>query len=95
MANEANIPVFGSEIEQVRIGCLAAEGLDYIELGKQTGRMAAQVLKGEKKASEIPYETIEDSSLYLNTAVAENLGIEIPEELTGEAAETFTEITAE
>ncbi|MDO4273199.1 MAG: ABC transporter substrate-binding protein [Eubacteriales bacterium] len=92
MANEKNIPVFGSEIEQVKIGCLAAEGLDYIELGKQTGKMAAQVLKGEKKASEIPYETIAESSLYINSAVAENLGIDIPEELSGSAAETFTEI---
>ena len=82
MANEQNIPVFGSEIEQVKIGCLAAEGLDYIELGKQTGRMAAQVLKGEAKASELPFETIEEASLYVNTAVAENLGIEIPEDLT-------------
>ena len=44
-----NIPVFGSEIEQVKIGCLAAMGLDYIELGKQTGKMAAQVLKGREK----------------------------------------------
>lgn len=93
MANEKNIPVFGSEIEQVKIGCLAAEGLDYIELGKQTGRMAAQVLKGEKKASEIPYETIEEASLYINSAVAENLGIEVPEDLSSAAAETFTEIT--
>ena len=50
-ANEKNIPVFGSEIEQVKIGCVAAEGLDYIALGKQTGKMAAQILKGEKKAS--------------------------------------------
>lgn len=95
MANEAGIPVFGSEIEQVKIGCLAAEGLDYIELGKQTGRMAAQVLKGEKAASEIPYETIEESSLYVNAKVAENLGIEIPEELASGAAETFEEIVEE
>lgn len=93
MANEQNIPVFGSEIEQVKIGCLAAEGLDYIELGKQTGRMAAQVLKGEAKASELPFETIEEASLYVNTAVAENLGIEIPEDLTSSAAEVFEEIT--
>lgn len=49
MANEAKIPVFGSEIEQVKIGCLAAQGLDYVELGRQTGKMAAQVLKGEKR----------------------------------------------
>ena len=93
MANEKKIPVFGSEIEQVKIGCLAAEGLDYIALGKQTGKMAAQVLKGEKKASELPYETIEEASFYVNTAVAENLGIEVPEELAEAAAETFTEIT--
>ena len=51
-ANEKKIPVFGSEIEQVKIGCLAAEGIDYIALGKQTGKMAAKVLKGEAKASE-------------------------------------------
>ena len=30
-AAKKNIPVFGSEIEQVRIGCLAAMGLDYDE----------------------------------------------------------------
>ena len=95
IANEQNVPVFGSEIEQVKIGCLAAEGLDYIALGKQTGKMAAQVLKGEKKASEIPYETIEEAAFYLNTAVAENLGIEVPEELASQAAETFAEIVEE
>lgn len=57
-ANEKKIPVFGSEIEQVKIGCLAAEGIDYIALGKQTGKMAAKVLKGEAKASEQNFETI-------------------------------------
>ena len=93
MANEAKIPVFGSEIEQVKIGCLAAEGLDYVELGRQTGKMAAQVLKGEKKASELPYETIEEASLYINEKAAENLGIEIPAELKDSAAESFTEIS--
>ena len=95
MANEKNIPVFGSEIEQVKIGCLAAEGLDYVALGVQTGKMAAQVLKGEKKASEIPYETIEEAALYLNTKVAENLGIEIAPEVSDKAAETFDEIVEE
>lgn len=95
MANEKNIPVFGSEIEQVKIGCLAAEGLDYVALGVQTGKMAAQVLKGEKKASEIPYETIEEAALYLNTKVAENLGIEIAPEVSDKAAEMFDEIVEE
>lgn len=95
MANEKNIPVFGSEIEQVKIGCLAAEGLDYIALGRQTGKMAAQILKGEAKASQLPYETIEEASFYVNRKVAENLGVEVPEELMDSAAEAFNEITEE
>ena len=91
-AASKNIPVFGSEIEQVKIGCLAAMGLDYIELGKQTGHMAAQVLKGEKKASEMNYETIKEAAFYGNSKVAENLGITLPESLTAVAADIFTEI---
>jgi putative ABC transport system substrate-binding protein len=95
MANEKNIPVFGSEIEQVKIGCLAAEGIDYVNLGKQTGRMAAKVLKGEAKASEMAFEEIEENSLYINEKVAENLGITVPDTMKERAAESFTEITAE
>ena len=93
-ANAQKIPVFGSEIEQVKLGCLAAEGLDYIKLGKQTGKMAAQVLKGEKKASEIKYETISEPGLYVNTKAAENLGITIDESLVSQAVESFDEISA-
>lgn len=92
-ANEKGIPVFGSEIEQVKIGCLAAEGIDYIALGRQTGRMAAQVLKGEKEASEIPYEIITEPGFYVNNKVAENLGIEVPAELADTAVESFDEIS--
>ncbi len=94
-ANAQGIPVFGSEIEQVRKGCLAAEGLDYVALGVTTGKMAAQILKGEAEASQLPYESIADSGLYLNTAVAENLGITIPESAQERAIETFAEISAE
>ena len=92
-ANAANIPVFGSEIEQVKLGCLAAEGLDYVALGKQTGKMAAKVLKGEKKASEMPFETITEAGLYLNTKVAENLGITVEDDLKNSAVETYDSIS--
>jgi putative tryptophan/tyrosine transport system substrate-binding protein len=91
-ANSNNVPVFGSEIEQVKIGCLATVGLDYFTLGKQTGAMAAKILKGEAKASEMPFEVIEEGSFYANTAVAEALKIEIPKELSDKAVETFTTI---
>lgn len=91
-ANEKKIPVFGSEIEQVKAGCLAAEGIDYIALGKQTGKMAAQVLKGEKKASEMKFELITEPGFYVNNKVAENLGITVPQELADSAVESFDEI---
>src|SRR5699024_6047597 len=77
----AGIPVFVSEIEQVTLGCVAAEGLDYVALGVQTGKMAAKVLKGEAEAADIPYETIEESALYVNTDACEALGVTIPEDL--------------
>ena len=92
-ANAKNIPVFGSEIEQVKVGCLAAMGLDYVDLGKQTGHMAAKVLKGEAKASEINFEVIEEAAFYGNEKVAENLDLEFPAELADTAKEIFTEIT--
>lgn len=89
LANEASVPVFGSEVEQVKLGCLAAEGLDYLALGRQTGAMAAKILKGEEKASEMMYETIAESQLCVNTAVAEQLGVELAEELLERASEVF------
>ena len=86
-ANAAGKPVFGSEIEQVKLGCVAAEGLDYIALGRQTGLMAAKVLKGEAKASEIPYEIITEPGLYVNSAALEKFGIVLSDELAARANE--------
>ena len=86
-ANAAGKPVFGSEIEQVKLGCVAAEGLDYIALGRQTGLMAAKVLKGETKASEIPYEIITEPGLYVNTEALAKFGIVLSDELKARANE--------
>ena len=91
-ADEKKIPVFGSEIEQVKIGCLAAEGIDYIALGRQTGKMAAQVLKGEKVASEMNFELITEPGFYVNNKVAAELGVTVPQELADSAVESFDEI---
>lgn len=88
-AASKNIPVFGSEVEQVKIGSLAAMGLDYYDLGIQTGKIAAMVLDGEMEASEINFEIIEEAAFYGNQAVADNLGIRLPEELIGSAKEMF------
>jgi putative ABC transport system substrate-binding protein len=91
-AGKKGIPVFGSEIEQVKIGCLAAMGLNYYELGVKTGKMAAKVLKGESKASDMNFEVFKEASFYGNTSVAENLGITLPEDLVSSAVEMFSTI---
>lgn len=84
---EAGIPVYGSEIEQVKIGCVASAGIDYIELGKQAGRLAAKILNGEATASELPYETISEYSIYINSEAITEMGLTLPEEVTSVAVE--------
>ncbi|RXZ62244.1 ABC transporter substrate-binding protein [Candidatus Borkfalkia ceftriaxoniphila] len=74
-ANGAKIPVFGSEIEQVEKGCLASCSLDYVELGRRTGYMIADILNG-KKADEIEYLFIEDGyTVDYNSEVLKTLGM--------------------
>lgn len=68
MSNDAGKPVFGSEVEQVKMGCIGSVGIEYVELGRQTGRMAAKVLKGEN-AQEIPFEVMTNAYLYVNQGV--------------------------
>lgn len=79
-ANAKNIPVFGSEEEQVKNGCIACCGLDYFKLGEQAGEMAAKVLKGTD-IDTIHYETIKESSVFVNEEVAQKLGITLPEDI--------------
>ena len=83
--DEAGIPVYGSEIEQVVLGCIASAGIEYFELGKQTGAMAVKVLKGEAKASEMPYETITEYGIYINYDAAEVFGVEVPADVAEKA----------
>lgn len=83
-ANAKGIPVFGSEEEQVKNGCLASAGLDYKALGVQAGEMAARVLDGED-ISKIPFETLKESKITVNKATAESLGVTIPEEIASGA----------
>ena len=85
--NAAGIPVYGSEIEQVKKGCVASAGIDYVELGKMAGKLAARILKGEAKASDIPYETVTEYSTYINSDAASAMGITVPSDLAAKAIE--------
>lgn len=86
-AGEAGIPVYGSEIEQVKNGCLASASIDYVALGRETANIAKQILEGADPGT-IPVSYIAESTPVINTDVAATLNITIPEAYAG--AETVT-----
>lgn len=85
IATEAAIPVFGTESNQVTAGALMTEGIDYYDLGYQTGQMAADILEGKTKISEMAVELSEVTELIINLDTAKALGLTIPKELLDRA----------
>lgn len=77
-ANDAGIPVYGSEVEQVKGGCLASVSIDYVALGKVTGDMAADALEGAKLET-MAVRTISDATPVVNTDVLDAFGMTLPE----------------
>ena len=94
-ANNAGIPVFGSESEQVKSGCVASMGIDYFQLGVETGAMAAKILKGEATAQDTNFITASKAELYVNTAAADKIGMKLDDSYVKDAAQTFDEIVVE
>mgnify|MGYP000142845677 FL=1 len=88
--DEAKIPVYGSEIEQVKKGCVASVGIDYFELGVKTGKMAAKILKGEAKAVDMDYETISEYKTYVNNDALKVFGITLPEDISKVATDVIS-----
>ena len=83
ITNEKKIPVFGSEIEQVKVGCAASASIDYIDVGASAGKSAAEILGG-KNASEIPVAYITEPTNYYNSKVCKELGLTVPTAVTAE-----------
>ncbi len=81
ITNEKKIPVFGSEIEQVKVGCAASASIEYINVGKFAGKSAAEILEG-KKASEIPVSRITEPNNYYNSEVCSMLNLTIPADIS-------------
>ena len=76
--------IIAGEKGMVEAGALATEGIDYYELGKQTGEMAIKVLKGEKPEN-LAIKTLEKTELVINTKAFAALGLVIDEELKSKA----------
>jgi putative ABC transport system substrate-binding protein len=88
-AHNRKIPVFASENNSVKQGAIATLGIDYYQLGRQTGSMAVRILNGADPA-EMPVESSKELKIYLNKKSAAEIDLEIPEKLL-ESADTVFE----
>ncbi|WP_303230030.1 ABC transporter substrate-binding protein [Comamonas kerstersii] len=86
VGQDAKIPLVASDTDSVKRGAVAAYGINYRDLGEQTGRVVARILKGEAPGSIKP-EVSTKLELFVNPAAAQKQGIELSEALIKSAAE--------
>jgi len=79
--NAAKIPFICGEEGMVKSGGLATYGVNYYELGKQTAKMAVEILKDGKKPAEMPIQYNENCDFAVNQDTAAAIGLTIPAEL--------------
>ena len=81
ITNEAKIPVICGEDGMTQGGGLCTYGINYYELGKLTGDMAADILEGKSKPETTPIQYLQHFDFSYNADTAEALGIEFPADL--------------
>lgn len=80
VSQDEGIPLFVGELDSVKRGGFAAYGFDYFDIGYEAGQMAAQILKGEKTAADIPVQYPQNLKLLINKNAAESMGVELKPE---------------
>ncbi len=78
---ESKTPVICGEAGMVNSGGLATLGINYYDLGYQTGLMAIRVLTGEAEPATMPIELPSDYDFTINQTVANDIELTIPAEL--------------
>ena len=75
ICNDKKVPVFTSYGGTV---CYASLAIDYYELGRETGKMAAEILLNGKAPADIAVKTLTPTVVY-NKELCATLGITVPE----------------
>jgi putative ABC transport system substrate-binding protein len=86
VAEAEKIPVIAGESNSVEQGALATLGIDYYELGRQTGEMALRVLNGEKP-QDMAIEELKENKLVINLKAAERMGVTVSDAVKERAAQ--------
>ncbi len=80
VAQQAKLPVVAADTATVERGAVAALGLNYHDIGRQTGKIVVRILKGEKPGT-IASQTSTNFELHVNPGAAKAQGITLPESL--------------
>lgn len=80
IALEKKIPIICGEEGACKNCGIATLTINYYDLGKVTGQMAAKILNGEAKIEEMEIEYFPNPVKKYNKEIAQTLGIEIPED---------------
>lgn len=88
VGNDMKIPLIASDTDSVKRGAIAALGVNYHDLGLQTGRIVVRILEGENPG-DIKPQTSENIQLFVNLAAAEKQGVTLSEELIESATEVI------
>ena len=84
------IPFYVAADSMVKDGALATSGVDYEYLGQETAKMVVEVFNGSDTAS-IPVETMDKTSVFINSETAEAMGLDIPESVMKKATDLSKE----
>lgn len=84
------IPFYVAADSMVKDGALATSGVDYEYLGQETAKMVVEVFNGSDTAS-MPVETMDKTSVFLNSETAEAMGLDIPESVMKKATDLSKE----
>lgn len=86
VVSKTKTPIIAGE-EGICSGCgIATLSIDYYELGKTTGQMAAKILKGEADVSTMAIEYYKNPKKEYNEKICKELGITVPSDYTAIAS---------
>jgi ABC-type uncharacterized transport system substrate-binding protein len=87
-ARRSRVPMFVFQSSQARAGALVAVARDYYESGRESGKVAARVMRGESPAS-IPFVGFSGTKLLVNPGAAREAGLTIPPAIVARADEVI------
>lgn len=84
VGNDAKVPLIASDTDSVARGAIAALGVNYYNLGLQTGQQVVRILRGEKPG-DMASETSSNLELYVNPGAAKRQGVSLNEDFVKSA----------